>query len=178
VNSDVCKTEAQSRKIGGKEAASNAQRAPLPLPAEPRNGTWRRHSDGADPARRSQAKKEGEAEMKTADASRLTQTSHWFRFCLPYQFVKVELGGRKHTYLPLNRNYKPLGVLGRAHIKYEDYAPQAVVFGSDPHTFKGVWSDPKGLYLYDDNTRSRVDYFERLEKLLSRTMPMYGKTGL
>ena len=114
--------------------------------------------------------------MKDADARRLTNTPHWFRFWLPYQFVKLELETRKHVYLPLNRNYKPLGYLGKDFLKYEDYASQAVVFGSDPSGFKGVWHDPAGLYLYDDNPRSRRDYFERLDKLLSRTMSLYGRT--
>src|SRR5438552_14461888 len=33
----------------------------------------------------------------------------WFRYSMPYQFVRLSPSGRAHIYLPLNRNYKPLG---------------------------------------------------------------------
>ena len=104
----------------------------------------------------------------------LTQGGHWFRFWLPYKFEKLESPKRKHVYLPLNRNYKPLGITSRDHVDYAAYMHQAVVFASDPTKFTGVWHDPKGLWLYDDTSNSRVDYFERLSRLTDRTMKLVG----
>ena len=106
--------------------------------------------------------------LNKAQAARLTDTAHWFRFWMPYQFQRIQQGSRRHIYLPLNRNYKPLGHTGRDHVDYEEYAAQAVVFGRDPHGFRDVWTDPEQLFLYNDSPASRVDYFDRYERLMSR----------
>ncbi len=90
----------------------------------------------------------------------------WFRIWMPYQYQYIEHGKIKHLYLPLNRNYKPLGVYSDARVEYEDYAKQGVIFSRDPHTFKGIWSSPNGLYLYTDNPETLTDYFDRFNKLL------------
>jgi hypothetical protein len=78
----------------------------------------------------------------------------------------------KHLYLPLNRNYKPLGYTASAWVEYKDYKNQAVIFRSAPQKFKDVWHDTEGLYLYDDGLQSRESYFARLEALLDRSMPV------
>lgn len=63
---------------------------------------------------------------------------------MPYRFIKLPLAGAKHVYLPLNRNYKPLGVGApsdldnKRKVDYLDYRNQAVIFLRDPHSFKGV----------------------------------------
>jgi hypothetical protein len=63
---------------------------------------------------------------------------------------------------------------------------QAVVFRLDPHTFEGVWFDPVGtavglqrprLLLYDDTPESRMDYFTRFERLMTRASWLVGTSG-
>ena len=44
--------------------------------------------------------------MKTDRARRLTRNDQWFRHWMPYCFKELEVEGRKHVYLPLNRDYK------------------------------------------------------------------------
>ena len=44
--------------------------------------------------------------MKTDRARRLTRNDQWFRHWMPYCFTELEVEGRKHVYLPLNRDYK------------------------------------------------------------------------
>lgn len=112
--------------------------------------------------------------MTTQDQyGRLTSTEQWFRYFMPYNFVKLDATSHKHVYLPLNRNYKPLGRILDTWVDYESFVDNAVVFAADPYTFKGVWISG-GLYLYDDLPATRRDYFTRLDKLLSHSMPLCG----
>lgn len=104
----------------------------------------------------------------------LTGMDQWFRIWLPYQFVQLEMPKHKHVYLPVNRNYKPLGVVSEEFVDYDDFLDQAVIFRSDPHEFVGVWNNPDGLYLYDDGPESRRDYFVRLGRLADRSMMLVG----
>ncbi len=105
----------------------------------------------------------------------------WPRYWLPYLFEPMTVAGYKHLYLPLNRQYKPLGVIPYdPQVNYEDYREHFVKFSRDPHTFTGVWiPDNRGyLYLYDDTEKNSVGYFERLERLCSykMTMPFLPKS--
>ena len=70
--------------------------------------------------------------------------------------------------------------------RLDAYRAQAVVFRLDPHTFEGVWFDPLGtalglprprLLLYDDTPESRMDYFTRFERLMTRASRLVGTTG-
>lgn len=110
--------------------------------------------------------------------TRLTIRNQWFRVWMPYQFIPMDVSDAKHVYLPLNRNYKPLGYgtprQTQPWVDYKDYLHQAVVFERDPHGFKGVWEDAEGLYLYNDNSDTQATYFARIEKLMSRTVRLYG----
>jgi len=110
-------------------------------------------------------------------ASSVALTDDWFEHWMPYCFHKLPgIRRYKHVYLPLNRDYKPLGHVSRKRVHYEDYAAQAVIFHEDPMTLEGIWtatSDDK-LWLYDD-TASRVDYFERLGRLMSHKVRAVGK---
>lgn len=109
--------------------------------------------------------------MATAKAfSELAQSDRWFRYWMPYTFHKLDHPRLKHVYLPLNRNYKPLGITSREGVRYEDFIGQAIAFAQDPSGFKDVWDDttPKGLFLYADSPNTRTDYFERLGRLLSK----------
>lgn len=97
---------------------------------------------------------------------KLTRDDHWFRFWMPYCLTPLK---RPRQYLPLNRNYKPLGVLSKDWVDYEPFADtHGVVFSRDPATFRDVWVDDptQGLFLYDDGPLSRRDYFERLGRLM------------
>ena len=96
---------------------------------------------------------------------------------MPYCFQKLEVADRAHVYLPVNRNYKPLGVTDEEWVDYDTYLPQAVVFSADPRRFDGIWLDNETLHLYEDAVSSRVDYFARLEKLLSRVVKLYAKSN-
>jgi hypothetical protein len=101
--------------------------------------------------------------------ARLVTTNKWFRMFMPYTFTRLHGAKRPLTFLPLNRNYKPLGVCSRDWVKYADYESQAMVFAVDPRKFKGVWETIRidDLWLYSDGPKSRVDYFERLAKLFT-----------
>ena len=49
------------------------------------------------------------------------------------------------------------------------------MFSADPSTFKGMWfATTPHLYLYNDAPTSRVDYFERFERLMARVNPLLG----
>jgi hypothetical protein len=125
-------------------------------------------------------KKEGD--MTPDQANNMAIEGQWFRIWMPYCFVKLESPAKKHVYLPLNRNYKPLGMLSRKHLDYETFRAQAVQFKTDPKIFKGIWhlvetnkSDDEQLWLYEDVHTSRIDYFARLEKLVLKTMKLVGQ---
>ncbi len=101
----------------------------------------------------------------------LSQQDQWFRYWMPYAFEPLAHSTWKHVLLPLNRNYKPLGITSKDHVDYNHYVSQAMVFNFDPAKFDGVWySKIPHLYLYDDTEASRADYFPRLHKLFSRSV--------
>lgn len=103
--------------------------------------------------------------------------TQWFRTFMPYCLKKVEYPGRKHVYLPVNRHYKPLGltqVVG--WVDYQEHLHAAMIFSSDPHAFRDVWHDAKSpLFLYNDGPKSRIDYFDRLGRLLARSIATPGR---
>lgn len=108
--------------------------------------------------------------------------AHFFRLWMPYLFQRVKFDGVKHAFIPLNRNYKPLGQLDKEFVDYDALAlTHGVAFSRDPATFRGIWfsQDNKPLssntlWLYNDNPKSRLDYFSRLERLMSKSMPVLG----
>lgn len=104
----------------------------------------------------------------------------WFRLNMPYAVVRVGSQEYQH-WLPLNREYKPLGLSRTLHgwIDYEVYArehPIAVLhFARDPRKLS-VWIDQptnptpiteRGmLWLYHDHPREAHIYYMRLRLLL------------
>ncbi|RYY10572.1 MAG: hypothetical protein EON55_16070 [Alphaproteobacteria bacterium] len=106
----------------------------------------------------------------------MASTPTFFKLWMPYLYQKVEVSGRKHAYLPLNRDYVPLGYRrANGFVQYEEVAStHAVYFSRDPSLLKDVWWNVRGdsLWLYDDSVASRLDYFERLQRLLTRKMEM------
>jgi hypothetical protein len=99
-----------------------------------------------------------------------TAPGQWFRYCMPYEFALLKATRlRSPLYLPVNRDYKPLGLSKGSvgFVDYEDYVLQAVTFSRDPHALEGIWmpNEQGRLFLYDDGGDSRKDYFARLDKL-------------
>lgn len=103
------------------------------------------------------------------------QDTAWFRMWMPYSFFRMEHDRHRHVFLPLNRNYDPIGYVGQGQADYADALhTHGVVFTRDPATFKGIWWDQgtegtvrQGrFWLYDDTPDSRMTYFDRLEKLM------------
>lgn len=103
---------------------------------------------------------------------KMTNQDQWFRYNMPYLIRKLNVP-QANTWLPLNRNYKPIGYLGKDIVDYHDYLNIAMVFHIDPHNFVGdiFWNKQKdSLFLYDDGIDSRKDYYVRLERLMSHTI--------
>ena len=90
---------------------------------------------------------------------------------------RIEEPERNHVYLPVNRNYKPLGITPAEWVDYDTYLSQAVVFSANPHTFDDIWFHNETLHFYEDVVSSRVDYFARLEWLLSRVVKLHAKSN-
>ena len=103
-------------------------------------------------------------------------TPTFFKVWMPYLYQRVQVSGRKHAYLPLNRDYVPLGFRRQdGFVNYEEVALRhAVYFPRDPAALKDIWWNVRAgsFWLYDDSTASRTGYFERLERLLTRKMEM------
>lgn len=116
--------------------------------------------------------------MTKEQAAGLTSGRAWnapatfFRFWMPYCFQRVDHPTRKHVFIPLNRDYVPLGILDRPTVDYPAQVDRyGVAFTRDPATFEGIWWNTDGssrLWLYDDTAASRFDYFARLEALMLR----------
>lgn len=105
----------------------------------------------------------------------LLRTPHWFRINMPYLIERIGDDGK--LWLPLNREYKPLGRPRSEFVRYEDEIANAMVFRRDPRKFDGIFinHDPRApkdlardrMWLYSDSPASRQDYFARLGRLLS-----------
>lgn len=108
------------------------------------------------------------------DLRNLTREPHFFRFWLPYLFQRIDHPSHAHVFLPLNRNYKPLGVTSSEWVEYDNYTlSHGVFFARDPSTFSGIWhgtvkEGDSQLWLYNDGPASRLDYFVRFEQLMSK----------
>lgn len=103
------------------------------------------------------------------------------RFFLPYCFITLDKHANKtrywneyqYAYLPLNRNYKPLGIVNRVWVNYDDY-PQNMIYSKKPFfEISGVFTKEDKLtkhttffYMYNDGLESRADYFSRLKYLM------------
>jgi hypothetical protein len=93
----------------------------------------------------------------------------WLDFgrCWPYTVQPMR--GDPVLWLPLGREYKPLGQdqFGGKSYRYQEPASIAWRFSNcDPLAIEGVWPRTPG-YLYNDGLDSRRGYFERLGRLIS-----------
>ena len=100
-----------------------------------------------------------------------TDPDSWFRYNMIYHLQKLDVPG--HVYLPLNRDYRPLGIASDGKnwtdVDYMAHAEKAMKFSRDPSTFTDVWGHSP-LYMYYDGAHFRADYFARLEKLFGRAV--------
>jgi hypothetical protein len=106
--------------------------------------------------------------------------THFFRLFMPYAFQRIDHPTRRHVFMPLNRDYKPLGHERRVHVDYEALAAtHAVAFQRDPASLTDVWTRVDGttLWLYNDSIDSRRDYFERLARLMVHKLDLLGGLG-
>jgi hypothetical protein len=95
------------------------------------------------------------AEFQDRDATLHPALWHKHRWSLPYGFRKLEgAPGHRHHYGAFNRDYEPM---------------YTTDFAYAPTKYPGVWtyiSDRHDMvWLYDDDRRSRQDYFRRLARL-------------
>lgn len=123
--------------------------------------------------------------MDREAAAVLAAPDHWFRHWMPRAFVRLGTGGG-NVYLPLNGLLAPLGTTGRGPVRWRDHAARAVAFRTDPAGFDGIWYEPPGaapnrprrrLILYDDTPESRMDYFTRFERLMTRASWLHAPPG-
>ena len=114
--------------------------------------------------------------MLSPNAARDLTGGHMFRLWMPYCYELQRPIDLRHVYLPLNRDYRPLGIASGEGFHRDAYRPQAVLFWQDPHAFDEVWwsEDADRLWLYNDLPESRADYFERLERLMSKRQMTVG----
>jgi hypothetical protein len=119
-----------------------------------------------------------------------------FHFDLPYVLMPLDekhgplapAGQRPaaHVYMPCNRDYAPLGELGKAtggsFWDYDDYPERAWHFRRDPREIEGAWLDPPNvLYLYGAADREYPSdrafmeiYRKRLRLVLAEAVPGAG----
>ncbi len=126
--------------------------------------------------------------MNEHQAMELTASSednvgHFHKIWMPYVFQNIDVAGVKWAYLPLNRNYKPLGYTSSARVDYQDYAiSHGVRFSRDPAGFSMIWvhiDDDAGgrLWLYTDGATSRTDYYRRFERLMTKSVALLAPKG-
>jgi hypothetical protein len=96
----------------------------------------------------------------------------WFRIHMPYVFMCLH--PNKRLWIPLNRDYRPVGVekTDDTWVEFEiDYSDRIVHTSVDLATLAGTIF-LSGTYLYDDSVESRVDYFERVNSLMRFPMTL------
>ena len=105
---------------------------------------------------------------------KITREDQWFRYWMPYVFVKIDHPKLKHVYLPLNRNYKPLGQSTDKFVDYMEYLDQAIIFKRSPDTLEDIWmpeDTPENYYyLYTDSQSSRNSYGRRFQSLMEKSV--------
>ena len=104
----------------------------------------------------------------------------WLPYCLA-EMICPERG--KYVYLPLNRNYKPVGEPWGVRVDYYDYQARFLRFKRDPLKIGGEpWTkirlgqklscgqhDGQMLWLYKNIYESAADYFRRLKLVMDNT---------
>jgi hypothetical protein len=114
-----------------------------------------------------------------------------FHFDLPYVLMPLDKKYGLHVYMPCNRDYAPLGQLGKMtggmFWHYDDYPERAWHFRRDPREIEGAWLDPPNkLYLYGGADKVEYKsarafmarYRERLRCVLAEAVPGVGGLSL
>lgn len=105
----------------------------------------------------------------------LTDTDKVLRYFLPYCIHKIS-SRKGHVYLPLNREYKPIGVVSKERVDYEAFPHLFVRFARCPSKIKIDWQYKiignggviEKLYFYNDGLKSRGDYFEKYTTVMDK----------
>ncbi len=110
-------------------------------------------------------------------------TSEFFgRLYLPYCFKKmyededVEFTAKSYPYkyLPLNRNYVPVGLVGVGYVNHEDY-PHHIIRSKIPFfKIKNVFDNDEPItkdlfmfYMYTNSSQALSNYLSRLNHLMT-----------
>jgi hypothetical protein len=105
--------------------------------------------------------------VEFAERERINRRDDEFDRCWPYCFVRLNAGG----WLPLGRQYKPVGYDQSGYYDYDAYAHLAWRF--DPIELSGGWAKISDhLYLYRGSMFGAAafrDYFARLGRLIAVT---------
>jgi hypothetical protein len=78
-----------------------------------------------------------EAMMDREAASALASADHWFRYWMPYRFVRLGPSD-EHVYLPIKRGLKPLGITGHGCFRFDTYRAGGRVPPRSPYLRGGV----------------------------------------
>jgi hypothetical protein len=113
--------------------------------------------------------------MNLNQATDLTSDSNFFKYWMPYLFQTINSDAGKHCYLPLNRIYKPLGIVSRDWLDYNAFAQtHGVIFARAPVSYDNIWvhmdTEEGRFWLYEDAQSTRVSYFNRLELLMVKSL--------
>lgn len=102
----------------------------------------------------------------------ITRQENLMRYFLPYCLQRI----KGNVYLPLNRNYKPIGVTTKEWVEYENYQHLYVRFSRCPSKMTIEWhyaiKNKNGtidkLFFYGDGLDSREMYFEKYLAVMSK----------
>lgn len=108
---------------------------------------------------------------------------YFFAKHMPYCAKK--LGPDKWVFL--NRDYKPLGYLGKEWVDYEDYAVKVRLTSKDvaklsiyPHRgMERDWTGSEGFLFYDGSTspgksgKNKAEYLQKIEFLMNKNISLF-----
>lgn len=105
----------------------------------------------------------------------LTDADKVLRYFLPYCIHKIS-SHKGHVYLPLNREYKPIGVVSKERVDYEAFSHLFIRFSRCPSKIKIDWQYKivnndgviEKLYFYNDSLKSRSNYFEKYTAVMDK----------
>jgi len=118
--------------------------------------------------------------MNMSQKLSITSQENIMRYFLPYCLHRI----KGNIYLPLNRNYKPIGVTTKEWVNYENYQHLYVKFSRCPSKIKIEWhyviKNEAGvidkLFFYGDRLDSRAMYFEKYLSVMSKAKLINVKT--
>ena len=102
----------------------------------------------------------------------ITKQENVMRYFLPYCLQRI----KGNIYLPLNRDYKPIGCTSKEWVDYENYQHLYVKFSRCPNKMPIEWhytirskdGTIDKLFFYGDKLDSREMYFEKYLSVMSK----------